>query len=346
MNKQPDEIICVILKYLSNLDLTIYRRVNRLWKNLIETQVLYLDKQPSIETCIITEDYYHYRVYLKAHLNDYQQKLIGLVNNKFFKRYYSKSKNRIIQQWNLFTNYYKEQPNELLIHYSKIGKLKTVIYLLDYGANINCEYNWNIYGLSSTDTPLKTSIQNGQLKVAWYLLERGADIHAHDDEAFIISARDGYIDLVEYMLKNGIRINFSGPKAFKQAAINGHIDIVNLLLSWGKEVKCKYYPKCQSKHHDPMITCYCQNEMNLRFVINDTLSMSAENGHYEIVKILLEKGADVHTDDDYALRLSAQNNHIDTMKLLLEYGADPKKLGHHAQKEFKELIESVHKKSQ
>jgi len=45
-------------------------------------------------------------------------------------------------------------------------------------------------------------------------------------------------------------------------------------------------------------------------------------GHYEIVKLLLEAGADVHANDDAALGWASHRGRFEIVKLLLEVGAD------------------------
>ena len=51
------------------------------------------------------------------------------------------------------------------------------------------------------------------------------------------------------------------------------------------------------------------------------LRRAVYNGHTDMVQLLLEHGADVHANDDQALRLAAENGHVDMMLLLLEYAA-------------------------
>jgi hypothetical protein len=56
--------------------------------------------------------------------------------------------------------------------------------------------------------------------------------------------------------------------------------------------------------------------------INKALCYGAENGHLEIVQYLVEKGADIHVDNDYALLFSAENGHLDVVKYLIEKNGD------------------------
>jgi ankyrin repeat protein len=46
------------------------------------------------------------------------------------------------------------------------------------------------------------------------------------------------------------------------------------------------------------------------------LKWASHYGHTEIVKLLLEYGADVHVGNDYALRLASEKGHTEVVKLL------------------------------
>jgi ankyrin repeat protein len=68
-----------------------------------------------------------------------------------------------------------------------------------------------------------------------------------------------------------------------------------------------------------------QEEFDLRYGLT-ALHLSAQNGHLEIVKLLLEHGADVKAKTELfcetTLHLAARNGHFEIVKLLLEHGAD------------------------
>ena len=52
------------------------------------------------------------------------------------------------------------------------------------------------------------------------------------------------------------------------------------------------------------------------------LRWASKNGHTEAAKVLLEAGADVHMWNDEALRWAARNGHTEVVRLLLDAGAD------------------------
>ena len=52
------------------------------------------------------------------------------------------------------------------------------------------------------------------------------------------------------------------------------------------------------------------------------LELASRNGHLNIMKLLLEKGADMHTSDDYPLISASENGHINVVQHLVENGAD------------------------
>ena len=54
----------------------------------------------------------------------------------------------------------------------------------------------------------------------------------------------------------------------------------------------------------------------------DALTAAAIRGHIKVVSLLLERGADVHANDDEALKSAAESGRTAVVKLLLDYGAN------------------------
>ena len=52
------------------------------------------------------------------------------------------------------------------------------------------------------------------------------------------------------------------------------------------------------------------------------LRLASYDGHLDIVEFLVEKGANIHACDDYALQLASKYGHLDIVKFLVDRGAD------------------------
>ena len=65
-----------------------------------------------------------------------------------------------------------------------------------------------------------------------------------------------------------------------------------------------------------------KNGADIHYNNNYALRFSSENGHIEVVKFLIEKGANIHAGDDYAIKWSSLNGHIEVVKFLIEKGAN------------------------
>jgi FOG: Ankyrin repeat len=46
------------------------------------------------------------------------------------------------------------------------------------------------------------------------------------------------------------------------------------------------------------------------------LCWASENGHLEVVQYLIEMGANIHADDDYALRWASEKGHLKVVDYL------------------------------
>ena len=56
--------------------------------------------------------------------------------------------------------------------------------------------------------------------------------------------------------------------------------------------------------------------------LSEDLFEAASDGDLDIVKRLVESGADIHSKDDQALSIAAMFGHLEVVKYLVEVGAD------------------------
>jgi hypothetical protein len=165
---------------------------------------------------------------------------------------------------------------------ARLGHTEIVELLLEKGADVH----------ANNDEALRWASENGHLEVVKLLLENGADVHANNDEALRWASENGHLEVVKLLLENGADVHANNEYALRWASENGHIEIVKLLIEKGADV-------------------HADNEYALRY--------ASYNGHLEVVKLLLEKGSDVHAEDDWALRWASENGHLEIVKLLKSY---------------------------
>ncbi len=138
-------------------------------------------------------------------------------------------------------------------------------------------------------TPLHYAALNGQLEVARWLIEHGADVgveagrnlNGHGPTPLHEAVRRGHMSVVRLLLDAGADVNAPG---YGFSPLNGakSVEMACLLLSHGADVNGKAW-------HDG----------------STPLHYAAADGNLELVKLLIESGADVNAKIDRARGVSS-----------------------------------------
>jgi ankyrin repeat protein len=195
-----------------------------------------------------------------------------------------------------------EGDNALLLAATKCSK-KKVELLLKLGMDIN-EIN------QLSQTPLIKAIsneytkENKKLNFIKMLLENKADVNLRDENnktAFIISKEKGYKNISKLLLQYGAKEESYVPNS--QSLINA---LINKEYNRAKEM--------------------INSDIELNFVgTGDFSPLMCSIENIEVMKLLLEKGADVNLKNKMnmtALTMAVISNKQDAVKLLLENKAD------------------------
>ena len=67
---------------------------------------------------------------------------------------------------------------------------------------------------------------------------------------------------------------------------------------------------------------YIEDRRKIQYFYHSPLTKTSENGHLEVVKYLVEQGADICVDSDQALRWASRNGYLKVVKYLVEQGAN------------------------
>jgi hypothetical protein len=232
----PNEIQCLILSFLPNIDLIRNTRVCKLWKDIIEENLLTKKGDLTIEKCIMTSDFYNLKkiyhdeiksVYDKKpdsykritifedyrnNNNEYYHKLGLLVDCNNFSKLFNHLK--------IKTKHGAIDINQLLIDASKADHLLAVHFLLKMGANPNHQ---NEYFQSA----LYKSCSYNHFLMTKLLLEHGAKLNI--DSALRIAYESTYYGICKLLLSyckddDFMEIGYEQPKIFSVKDLKVEID--------------------------------------------------------------------------------------------------------------------------
>ncbi|XP_030835495.1 ankyrin repeat domain-containing protein 17 isoform X5 [Strongylocentrotus purpuratus] len=191
-----------------------------------------------------------------------------------------------------------DEMHTALMEASMDGHVEVARLLLDHGAQVNMPAD-------SFESPLTLAACGGHVKLASLLIERGANIEEVNDEGYtplMEAAREGHEEMVALLLAQGANINAQTEEtqetALTLACCGGFLEVAKFLIEVGADIE---------------LGC------------STPLMEAAQEGHVDLVKFLLSKGAIVHAQTatgDTALTYACENGHTDVADVLLANGAD------------------------
>jgi len=235
----------------------------------------------------------------------------------------------------------------------RLGEREAVRRLIEAGADVNLP---NRYGMR----PLHVAIDMGDASLVRLLLEAGADPSAPDRAAeppLMLAARVGEPAVVEALLAHGVEVDAREPHygqtPLMVAVREGHLDVVELLLDAGADVNAQTFPEDPPRFIPPsespdglskgigIIRAGWPEGRGKRFPAGGSktpLLYATRHGHLDIVRALIEHGADLELADGNgitplinaivnasAVRISrdGKTDHMKIANVLLDVGANP-----------------------
>ena len=139
------------------------------------------------------------------------------------------------------------------------------------------------------------------------------------------AAGGGGVRDTTFLLSRGANVNYGGgyTNALVQSARNGHLAVVTALLNAGAVSLGRAFQKEASMGKTPVVALLLDRGVDIHREDDDALISSAYGGYVETTQLLLDRGANVHARNDLALRMCAIHcNRLEVISLLLDRGAD------------------------
>ena len=167
--------------------------------------------------------------------------------------------------------------DQRLIAVAADGDVEAVKALLVQGASVHAADNNGVTALIAAAYPNHT-------KVAQLLIDAGADVNRQDrtqQSAYLISTSDGYLDLLQLTLASGADVHsldsYNGTGLIR-AADRGHVEIIEELLKTDIDI-------------DHV------NRLDRTALLEAIILGDGGPRHTEVVRLLVEAGADVNLAD-------------------------------------------------
>ncbi|KAJ7875121.1 ankyrin repeat protein, partial [Mycena olivaceomarginata] len=141
-------------------------------------------------------------------------------------------------------------------------------------------------------TPLHLAASDGHADVVQFLVEHRAEINCRENDGWTplhFAANNRHTQIFRFLAERHVNVNPPDKKGLTPLHImarGGHADIVQFLIEHGADVNCRDIFFVEFAH--PVSD-------GLRTVENDgciPLHFAATNGHTQIVRFLVESGAD------------------------------------------------------
>ena len=220
------------------------------------------------------------------------------------------------------------------IHYAaEQGYTEAIALLIEKGANVN---ERNDIGC----TPIYYAVTQGHTEAAALLIEKGANVNERNDDGCTpihFAGVKGHTEAIALLIENGANVNERndiGWAPIHCAAVKGYTEAIALLIENGANPNASHEDVSALRiavyhnDHDTVVELFesADIDVNQRDL---ALVDAATEGYLEIVKVLLEAGAQPTRKDwcGFSARHYAnKNGHKEVAKLIKSY--EPITLGH------------------
>ncbi len=140
----------------------------------------------------------------------------------------------------------------------------------------------------------------------------------------ILRKNKGNKEWSEYYIDDLRKINTRNANRYLlKGSKEGRMDFVLISLNKEANIHIDDVRLASKNGHLEVVKYLVSLGANIRSENDFALKYASRNGHLEVVKYLVSLGANIHADYDYAVKYASQNGHLDVVKYLVSLGAPP-----------------------
>jgi ankyrin repeat protein len=171
-----------------------------------------------------------------------------------------------------------------------------------------------------SNMPVQICSARGKYDMVKYLVENGADTLSSENLCFWLAVQQGHISLTRYLYNLGnVDIELHGEAFIVKAAQAGHYEVVQFMLEKGIDVRAceKALPDISSNGHAEVLKVLIAAGIDIHYNSEEALHKAVFARQAIIVKILVENGANVRSQNDKALRITKELYNYRICQLIL-----------------------------
>lgn len=146
---------------------------------------------------------------------------------------------------------------------------------------------------------------------------------------FNVATAQGYLDILRDVFENlkSRGIKFDVRSLLLDAIYKNQTDVSKFLIDMGIDQSNganlqDILEKVISHGNLELVKFLVEKGIDIHYEDDAPVRYASEDGYVDIVKYLVEQGADIHALDDFALRFASERGHLDVVEYLVGQGAN------------------------